>query len=117
MGETELNKGNVVRLFKDIELPLVSVLTAMEIEGINLNIDFLKDPFQTKKQLWTADQFDWRGCIEYWIDRSMRYYYSFQSVMELHRIPYRQIQMVHLYTGYMWEQLNKRQIVTKNNCM
>ena len=39
----ELNKGNVVRLFKDIELPLVSVLTAMEIEGINLNIDFLKE--------------------------------------------------------------------------
>ena len=70
--------------------------------------DYQMSGFQTRKQLWTADQFDWRGCIEYWIDRSMRYYYSFQSVMELHRIPYKQIQMVHLYTGYMWEQLRKR---------
>ncbi|TMM29978.1 DNA polymerase I [Polaribacter aestuariivivens] len=37
----ELETGNVTKLFNDIELPLVSVLTAMEIEGINLNTDFL----------------------------------------------------------------------------
>ena len=37
----ELESGNVTKLFDDIELPLVSVLTAMEIEGININIDFL----------------------------------------------------------------------------
>ncbi|AQS94146.1 DNA polymerase I [Polaribacter sp. BM10] len=40
---SELESGNVTRLFNDIELPLVSVLTAMEIEGINVNTDFLKD--------------------------------------------------------------------------
>ena len=39
----ELESGNVTKLFNDVELPLVSVLTAMEIEGINLNIDFLKE--------------------------------------------------------------------------
>ena len=39
----ELTKGNVSKLFKTIELPLVSVLTAMEIEGINLNTDFLRE--------------------------------------------------------------------------
>jgi DNA polymerase I len=39
----ELESGNVTKLFGDIELPLVSVLTAMEIEGINLNSDFLKE--------------------------------------------------------------------------
>ena len=39
----ELESGNVTKLFNDIELPLVSVLTAMEIEGINLNSDFLKE--------------------------------------------------------------------------
>ena len=39
----ELKKGNVIKLFNEIELPLVSVLTAMEIEGINLNTDFLKE--------------------------------------------------------------------------
>ena len=40
---TELESGNVTKLFNDIELPLVSVLTAMEIEGININTDFLKE--------------------------------------------------------------------------
>ena len=39
----ELESGNVTKLFNDVELPLVSVLTAMEIEGINVNIDFLKE--------------------------------------------------------------------------
>ena len=38
---SELESGNVTKLFNDIELPLVSVLTAMEIEGININTDFL----------------------------------------------------------------------------
>ncbi len=37
----ELESGNVTKLFSDIEIPLVSVLTAMEIEGINLDTDFL----------------------------------------------------------------------------
>jgi len=40
---SELESGNVTQLFNEIELPLVSVLTAMEIEGINLNTDFLKE--------------------------------------------------------------------------
>ena len=39
----ELETGNVTKLFKDVELPLVSVLTAMEIEGINVNIEFLNE--------------------------------------------------------------------------
>jgi DNA polymerase-1 len=38
----ELEAGNVTKLFTDVELPLVSVLTAMEIEGINIDVDFLK---------------------------------------------------------------------------
>ena len=37
----ELESGNVTKLFNDVETPLVSVLTAMEIEGINLNTEFL----------------------------------------------------------------------------
>jgi DNA polymerase-1 len=39
----ELESGNVTKLFNEVELPLVSVLTDMEIEGINLNTDFLKE--------------------------------------------------------------------------
>jgi DNA polymerase-1 len=39
----ELDSGNVTELFNKVELPLVSVLTAMEIEGINVNTSFLND--------------------------------------------------------------------------
>ncbi|MDY7396030.1 DNA polymerase I [Aureibaculum sp. 2210JD6-5] len=41
--EKELESGNLTKLFNDVEMPLVEVLTAMEIEGININIDFLKE--------------------------------------------------------------------------
>lgn len=39
----ELENGNVTKLFTEVELPLVAVLTAMEIEGINLNAEFLNE--------------------------------------------------------------------------
>jgi len=39
--EKELEESKLTKLFNTVELPLVSVLTAMEIEGINLNTDFL----------------------------------------------------------------------------
>jgi DNA polymerase-1 len=39
--EKELEAANTNSLFKDVELPLVEVLTAMEAEGINLNVAFL----------------------------------------------------------------------------
>jgi DNA polymerase-1 len=39
--EKELEAANTHSLFKDVELPLVEVLTAMEAEGINLNVAFL----------------------------------------------------------------------------
>tara|TARA_B100001057_G_C22465914_1_gene800742 strand:- start:27 stop:740 length:714 start_codon:yes stop_codon:yes gene_type:complete len=96
---------------------LIDRIQTMPINQIGLMIpawstaprrDYQMSGFQTRKQLWTADMFDWRGCIEYWIDRSIRYYYSFQSIMELHRIPYKQIQMVDLYSGYMWEQFKEK---------
>ena len=38
----ELESGNLTELFREVEIPLVSVLTAMEIEGINLNTEFLE---------------------------------------------------------------------------
>lgn len=41
--EKELESGNVTKLFNEVEIPLVSVLTAMEIEGINLDTGFLKE--------------------------------------------------------------------------
>ncbi|MGV6830092.1 MAG: DNA polymerase I [bacterium] len=40
--EKELGEANTQKLFNDIEVPLLSVLAAMELEGINLDQDFLK---------------------------------------------------------------------------
>lgn len=40
--ETELSSAKTAELFRDIEIPLVRVLAAMELEGINLDEGFLK---------------------------------------------------------------------------
>jgi DNA polymerase-1 len=37
-----LDKAETKKLFDDIEIPLIPVLAAMELEGINLDIDYLK---------------------------------------------------------------------------
>ncbi|WP_299122072.1 DNA polymerase I [uncultured Winogradskyella sp.] len=39
--EKELGEANTQKLFNNIELPLLRVLAAMELEGINLDCDFL----------------------------------------------------------------------------
>ncbi len=39
--EKELEKNGLTRLFSEIEIPLVKVLAKMELEGINLNTDYL----------------------------------------------------------------------------
>jgi DNA polymerase-1 len=40
--EKELSEANTQKLFDEIEVPLLRVLAAMELEGINLDRDFLK---------------------------------------------------------------------------
>ncbi|MGI9532731.1 DNA polymerase I, partial [Lutimonas sp.] len=40
--EKELDKNKLTKLFSDIEIPLVQVLASMEMEGINLDEDYLK---------------------------------------------------------------------------
>lgn len=49
--EKELEEAQTTELFKTVELPLVQVLTDVEAEGINLNVNFL---YQLSKTL-TAD--------------------------------------------------------------
>lgn len=41
--EPQLTGGRRERLFKEIEMPLVAVLTEMEINGVNLDVDFLQE--------------------------------------------------------------------------
>ena len=40
--EKELDKNNLTKLFNEIEIPVLNVLASMELEGINVNADFLK---------------------------------------------------------------------------
>lgn len=40
--DNELNKDHLVKLFRDIESPLIPVLTEMEVEGVRLDTDALK---------------------------------------------------------------------------
>ncbi|MBE0423146.1 MAG: DNA polymerase I [Lutibacter sp.] len=40
--EKELNELNLTKLFDDIEMPLLRVLAAMELEGIKMDAEFLK---------------------------------------------------------------------------
>ncbi|PKQ44340.1 DNA polymerase I [Confluentibacter flavum] len=40
--EKELGEANIQKLFDDIEIPLLRVLASMELEGINLDENFLK---------------------------------------------------------------------------
>lgn len=41
--EKELDKNNLTKLFNEIEIPLLNVLSDMELEGINVDVDFLKN--------------------------------------------------------------------------
>jgi len=46
--ENELVKSQIIKLFNDVEIPLLTVLSSMELEGINLNVSFL---IQLSKEL------------------------------------------------------------------
>lgn len=56
---------------------------------------------------WTNDRQDIRGDLKYWINRSIRYQYAFQNLMEQEKLPYIHFQMINLYRGHLWE-INKR---------
>ncbi|MBC5840137.1 DNA polymerase I [Flavobacterium sp. F-380] len=53
----ELEKTQTTKLFEDIEIPLVPVLAAMETEGINLDVPFLKSMSnEMQKEIDTFEQ-------------------------------------------------------------
>ena len=55
------------------------------------------------KDRWTNDRQDMRGDLKYWVERSIRYQYAFQNLMEQEKLPYLQFQMISLYRGHAWE--------------
>ena len=52
---------------------------------------------------WTNDRHDMVGDISYWITRSIRYYYSLQTICKQLKIPLKQFQMINLYKAYLVE--------------
>ncbi len=61
-----------------------------------------------QKMIWTNDMYDSKGCMYYWIDKSLRYYYSLHMVCENLKLSYKQFQMVDLFKGYLWQELISR---------
>lgn len=58
--------------------------------------------FQVKNR-WSNDRKDMRGDIAYWTERSIRYQYAFQNLMEQTQLPYIHFQMISLYRGHLHE--------------
>ena len=67
--------------------------------------DYQIENLYLNKTIWENNMYDSKGCMQYWIDRSLRYYYSFQTVCEYLKLPYKQFQMIDLFKGYLWQQL------------
>tara|TARA_Y100000287_G_scaffold125623_1_gene101365 strand:- start:14 stop:724 length:711 start_codon:yes stop_codon:yes gene_type:complete len=65
------------------------------------------------KTYWRNDRQDVNGDIIYWIDRSIRYNYAFQNLMEQEKLNYIQVQMISLYKGHIWE-INKKEMGITN---
>lgn len=52
--------------------------------------------WQRPNKIWTHESTDIRGTNVYWIERHIRYYYSFQLLCEYFQVPYKQVQMLTL---------------------
>ena len=50
---------------------------------------------------WTNERVDSKGDLYYYVRRSLRYMYSLQQVCESLNIPYKQFQMIPLFTAYI----------------
>ena len=70
--------------------------------------DYQIESLYLNKAKWTNDMYDTKGFMNYWIDRSLRYYYSFQMVCENLKLPYKQVQMIDLFKGYLWQELIRK---------
>ena len=62
------------------------------------------------KERWTNDRQDIRGDLKYWIERSIRYQYAFQNLMEQSKLPYIHFQTISLYKGHLWEMRTKQNV-------
>ena len=76
--------------------------------------DWQYEELHSKKAIWSNDMNDSKGYMIYWINRSLRYYYSFQSVCENLKLPYMQFQMLDLFKSYLRQEVIKRRFKSVN---
>ena len=55
---------------------------------------------------WTNERVDSKGDLYYYVRKSLRYMYSLQQVCENLNIPYKQFQMIPLFTHYLYQAEN-----------
>ncbi len=78
--------------------------------------DYISTAYGVENKQWTNESMinepllTAKGCIEHWIEKSLRYYYTFQNVCENLNVPFRQVQMVNLYQGYLWEKIKQKRM-------
>lgn len=63
--EKELDKKGLFKLFSELEMPLVDVLSRMELAGVSLDTDYLKEmsgAMQKKLEKLTKDIYEIAGC-------------------------------------------------------
>lgn len=61
--------------------------------------------YQSYKR-WHSILWDTKGDVPYFIQRSLRYFYSFQIFCERYNLPYKQVQMISLYSEPLSELQN-----------
>lgn len=56
---------------------------------------------ESKQLVWKNSRVDQKGDVFYWVKRTLRYYYSFQTLCERYTLPYKQFQMISLFDGWL----------------
>tara|TARA_B100001175_G_C19481980_1_gene627641 strand:+ start:324 stop:1022 length:699 start_codon:yes stop_codon:yes gene_type:complete len=78
---------------------LLEQIISMDRERIGLVIaawsKAQRRDFKIRKR-WRNLRYDAQGDMDYYINRSMNYYFSFQTLCEKYKIPYRQVQMIEI---------------------
>lgn len=76
---------------------------------------------------WRNSRYDSHGDLDYYINRSMNYFFSFQTLCENYKIPYRQVQMIRIlewiyfdrsinHHRQKWDIKNLLESIVKSTC-
>ena len=68
--------------------------------------------WQEPDNTWSNSRFDEKGTNRYWIQRHLRYYYSFQILCEYLQVPYKQFQMLKFGKGgHLTNKIQRQQTI------